>query len=226
MSAISMQISGVSRSVEISDARDVVGTVFAAKRASTSVGLALGGCCLAGADFLVARRASTAFTWCRCVPLRGGDVYLHSLREHAFLWRRSPRPGGLSAPSLLERLVLGASICCLTVLVSHSGAYRRGTSSRRCSAVSIRATARSGSSCSQMRTTTQPAFSNRVVVSVSRRRVVSIFARHHVPLCSGTVPCSGHPCQKQPSQKTATFCRPNTRSARRLRSASGAASTR
>ena len=43
---------------------------------------------------------------------------------------------------------------------------------------------------------------------------------------AGLVPCSGQPCQKQPSMNTATRGPRNTMSARRLRPTSGAVSTR
>ena len=50
-----------------------------------------------------------------------------------------------------------------------------------------------------------PAPSLRSLQSVSRslRMLVSIFSRHHAAFGFGHVPCVGHPCQKQPSMKTA-----------------------
>lgn len=59
-----------------------------------------------------------------------------------------------------------------------------------------------GSSCSQNRSTTQPAASSIWSVSVSRARLRSNFHAHHSELVRGWVPCSGQPCQKQPSTNT------------------------
>lgn len=69
---------------------------------------------------------------------------------------------------------------------------------------SIRPAAVTRSSCSQTRTTVQPASRNRLSVSQSLATFASILARHHAALFLGLVPWTGHPCQKQPSTKTAT----------------------
>lgn len=78
-----------------------------------------------------------------------------------------------------------------------------------------RSAASPGFSCSQIRTTSHPAANNRSSVSLSRRRLVSILLRQNSALCFGQVPCSGQPCQKHPSTKTATFARVKTMSTRR-----------
>lgn len=76
-------------------------------------------------------------------------------------------------------------------------------------------------SCSQILMTFQPASSSRRLVSASRALVRSNFPLHQSELDLGMVPCLGHWCQKQPSTKTATCCRVNTRSASRRSSSTG-----
>ena len=82
---------------------------------------------------------------------------------------------------------------------------RRPAVARRAATTSeIRCAALVGSSCSHTRTTTQP--EPRKIASVSRSRSPfrSIFCRQKPAFDLGQVPCSGHPCQKQPSTNTAT----------------------
>ena len=55
-----------------------------------------------------------------------------------------------------------------------------------------------GSSCSQMRTTIQPATSRALVVSRSRSLFRASFAAHHsMRLAAGLVGCRGQECQKR-----------------------------
>ena len=42
-------------------------------------------------------------------------------------------------------------------------------------------------------------------MSASRALLAANFVDHHAVLALGRVPCSGQPCQKQPSMKTATL---------------------
>ena len=69
----------------------------------------------------------------------------------------------------------------------------------------MRVAAADGSSCSQTRITSQPRSRSRSLVSESRSIFARIFARQNCSLAFGHVPCSGQPCQKQPSTKTATL---------------------
>lgn len=80
------------------------------------------------------------------------------------------------------------------------------------------------SSCSQTRITNQPRSRSLVFVSASRALLARIFARQKFSLAFGQVPCSGQPCQKQPSTKTAILARLKTTSARLGESSSGLAS--
>lgn len=77
------------------------------------------------------------------------------------------------------------------------------------------------SSCSHTRKTRQPAARSARVTSRSRAWLRAIFSRQNFALFFGFVPCLGHPCQKQPSTKTASFSRGKTKSgfARELRAA-------
>ena len=79
---------------------------------------------------------------------------------------------------------------------------------------STRSAASATFSCSQMRITVQPASTRAESAARSRLTLVSSFLRHQSPLVWGEVPCSGQRCQKQPSTKTATRDRRNTRSGR------------
>ena len=88
----------------------------------------------------------------------------------------------------------------------------------------MRVAAADGSSCSQTRITSQPRSRSRSLVSASRSMLARIFARQNCSLAFGHVPCSGQPCQKQPSTKTATLARRKTTSARRGESSNGLAS--
>ena len=78
-----------------------------------------------------------------------------------------------------------------------------------------RRAAAAASSCSQNLRTLHPASLSLRSVSLSRSRFASIFARHQLAFVFGHVPCSGQPCQKHPSTKTATLVRTNATSARR-----------
>lgn len=69
------------------------------------------------------------------------------------------------------------------------------------------------SSCSQTRTTVQPASSSWLVVSISRRMLPSTFAAQNSAFVFATVWCSGQPCQKHPSTYTASRSRGNRMSA-------------
>ena len=70
-----------------------------------------------------------------------------------------------------------------------------------------------GDSWDQNLSTVQPKDVNRSFVSASRRRFASIFCRQNSAFCFGHVACSGQPCQKQPSTKTAIFRPGNATSA-------------
>lgn len=83
---------------------------------------------------------------------------------------------------------------------------------RRRTARSILSAASSTLSCSQTLMTIQPTSRRRRSVSRSRDMFASIFARHQPALFFGQVPCSGQPCQKQPSMKTAVLEPGNTMS--------------
>jgi hypothetical protein len=78
----------------------------------------------------------------------------------------------------------------------------------------IWAAARPGSWCSQTLITVQP----ESMRSASYRRSLSMFrasfAFQYLLLRRGLVPCSGHPCQKQPSTNTASLARGKTMSGR------------
>ena len=56
-----------------------------------------------------------------------------------------------------------------------------------------------------------------VSIRVCGRRLPSILTRHHSAFSFGHVPCSGHPCQKHPSTKTAMRRRGKAMSERRRR---------
>jgi hypothetical protein len=60
------------------------------------------------------------------------------------------------------------------------------------------------SSCPQILITCHPCPSNVLVTSRSRFLFASSFFFQNALLLAGRVPCFGHPCQKQPSTKTAT----------------------
>src|ERR1035437_1083190 len=60
------------------------------------------------------------------------------------------------------------------------------------------------SSCSQIRTTRQPARRSVRVTSRSRARLPDSFRRQNARLFLGLVARFGQPCQKQPSTKTAS----------------------
>jgi hypothetical protein len=70
------------------------------------------------------------------------------------------------------------------------------------------------SSCSQMRTTRQPARRNARLTRRSRARFAANFFRQNAALPFGFVPCFGQPCQKQPSTKSASRTCRKTKSGR------------
>lgn len=90
----------------------------------------------------------------------------------------------------------------------------------------MRRAADSGSSCSQTRMTLHPALPRRASVSRSRLTFAASLSLHHAAFDLGAEPCSGQPCQKHPSTKTATRARVKTRSARRRSPGIGWQSTR
>lgn len=59
-------------------------------------------------------------------------------------------------------------------------------------------------SCSQMRMTVQPAASSILDWRRSRLRLLVIFTDQNLVFVFGFTPCTGHPCQKQPSTNMAT----------------------
>lgn len=78
----------------------------------------------------------------------------------------------------------------------------------------MRPAASSGSSCSQTRTTVQPAASRDSWLRASRARLRASFAVQYSEFERGRTPCSEQPCQKHPSTKTATRARGNATSGR------------
>jgi hypothetical protein len=77
--------------------------------------------------------------------------------------------------------------------------------------------AMTGSSCSQILMTRQPASVRTPSVSRSRSTLAASFAFHHARFDFGNVPWSGQRCQKQPSTSTATRAAGNTMSTLRRR---------
>lgn len=88
-------------------------------------------------------------------------------------------------------------------------------------AIAMRSAAKCGSSCSQTRTTFQPAAFSDASTRWSRARLASILCRQNLLLFFGQVACSGHPCQKHPSTYTATRALKNAKSARVRRPGTG-----
>ena len=84
----------------------------------------------------------------------------------------------------------------------------RFSSSRRTS----RRSSRRRSSCSQMRSTRQPALRSVRLASRSRCLLPRIFASQNACRDFGRVKCRGHPCQKQPSTNTASLSFGKTKS--------------
>jgi hypothetical protein len=68
------------------------------------------------------------------------------------------------------------------------------------------------SSCCQMRTTVQPKARSSALTCASRRMLPDSFSCQNAAFVLGFVACSGQPCQKQPSMKTATLFEGNTTS--------------
>jgi hypothetical protein len=119
----------------------------------------------------------------------------------------------------------GVAIKRLTPLQLTSN-YPERSAPRDRSTDSTRSAASIGGSCSQIRTTDQPLAARCASVCLSRSILRRSFAAHQESFRLGQVPCSGHPCQKHPSTKTATFFAVNNRSARRLGSPGNGALTR
>jgi hypothetical protein len=67
-------------------------------------------------------------------------------------------------------------------------------------------------SCSQIRSTRQPALLSSRFTFRSRCLFPVSFLAQNSSFCFGHVACFGHPCQKQPSTKTATRSRKKTKS--------------
>ncbi len=70
------------------------------------------------------------------------------------------------------------------------------------------------SSCSQIRTTCQPAFLRARLTRRSLALFVANFSSQNFRRVTGNVACFGQPCQKQPSTKTARRCARNAKSGR------------
>lgn len=77
---------------------------------------------------------------------------------------------------------------------------------------SKRVRCRRASSCSQMWSTRQPRFRSDLLTSRSRSAFRLILRVQKATRDFGVRPCSGQPCQKQPSTNTATFPVRNTKS--------------
>jgi hypothetical protein len=85
----------------------------------------------------------------------------------------------------------------------------------RCATASAtRSATASASSCSQALRTSHPSRLSCSEFRASRARFSSIFGPQYCALVRGRVPCSGQPCQKQPSTNSATRRFGNTTSAR------------
>jgi hypothetical protein len=69
-------------------------------------------------------------------------------------------------------------------------------------------------SCSQIRTTVQPASVSQAVFRASLSTFRASFGDQYDWFTDGFEPCSGQQCQKQPSTNTATRLRVNTISGR------------
>ena len=87
-------------------------------------------------------------------------------------------------------------------------------SDRPSTTASMRFAAATGSSCSHILSTDQPALDRVSSTLRSRATLSPILLAQKVSLLFERVPCSGQPCQKQPSTYTATRTRAKTRSAR------------
>ena len=81
-------------------------------------------------------------------------------------------------------------------------------------ASAIRSAASNTSSCSQIRMTRQPEARSASSLRASRTVFADSFSRHQARFAAGSVPWSGHECQKHPSTNTATRRRVNTMSGR------------
>ncbi len=81
-------------------------------------------------------------------------------------------------------------------------------------AATTAATASVTGTCSQRRTTVQPASMRAASVARSRSWFLSSLGDQYHSLFFGFEPCSGQACQKQPSMKTATFREVNAISGR------------
>jgi len=67
-------------------------------------------------------------------------------------------------------------------------------------------------SCSQIRKTLHPAAFSVLPTTLSRTMFLASFAAQNARLFTGRLECCGHPCQKQPSTKTASLFNRNTKS--------------
>ena len=186
--------------------------------------------------------SSSQITWSSSPSASSSiDDDRHQVLSHA-AWiatdaRRQPAPMNghpydpLPSPHLHELTELGSRSVASDAIArgTSRSSGRAPTSQLPCSTSpaprrAMRVAAVDGSSCSQTRITSQPRSLSRLLVSASRSLLARIFARQNCSLALGHVPCSGQPCQKQPSTKTATLARRKTTSARRGESSSGLAS--
>ncbi len=85
----------------------------------------------------------------------------------------------------------------------------------------MRFAAATGSSCSHILSTTQPALDRVSSTRRSRAMLSAILLAQKASLLFERVACSGQPCQKQPSTYTATRTRAKTKSARDRMSGKG-----
>ena len=89
-----------------------------------------------------------------------------------------------------------------------------GSARRSHTTLAMRRAARSMSSCSHSRTTSQPSDSSAPVVLRSRARLSATFVSQYRAFVRDRVQWSGQPCQKHPSTNTATRRAGNTTSGR------------
>ncbi len=137
--------------------------------------------------------------WCCSAPPATGTSRWPSLQERA----TTSIPAARSRPTTTEQ-PRGSEV---VPLLTH---HRNGRDGRIVgdlrppwaelfTAPWTRSAASRGSSCSQTRTTTQPAASSSSSVARSLATLASSFAAHQARLLVGAVECSGQRCQKQPS---------------------------
>lgn len=101
---------------------------------------------------------------------------------------------------------------------SHRDACRAAAADRSSSVLRIRRSTPDGSrsSCSQIRITAHPLPFSDFETRRSLASLPAILADQKASLDLGRTECSGHPCQKHPSTKMATFSFLNTKSGRTL----------